>query len=541
MAKELCASQTENTPPMTFPLSVDLGLHGETSAAQAILDGTYEPSPDTDLYAVEILESLRMPQIVRSKGPVTTDLSLAEHQQGWKRQKEATVSEPTGLPFSHYKAAAQDVTLSEVDRLLRNVPYREGFSPKSWQSITDVEILKKAGVFDIEKMRTIQLMHSEFNMNNKKLGRDMMFFAEDCKVLAPEQFGSRKNHQSVVAALNKRLTIDVLRQRRQAGALCSNDAKSCYDRIVHSIAALSMQRMGVPLAPLACMFLTLQNASHAISTAFGVSKESSGRDRPVPLQGVGQGNGAGPVIWAVISTVIINMMQTAGRGLNIVSAISGTLISFAVCYAFVDDTDVIHAAPSRMSKGEDVLADMQKVVDRWEGGIRAMGGALVPSKSHWFLIDFCWTGKKWRYRTIDELPGDISVLDKDGERTVLDRHEASTATKTLGVWQAMDGNNLVEVKALRAKTDEFAESMHTGILSKANAWYALTTTILKTLEYLMVATTMTEREWEYIMTPVLKVGLPRSGIVHNFPRDVLYGPKTFQGFGILYTRGTTRN
>ena len=33
---------------------------------------------------------------------------------------------------------------------------------------------EKLGVYDIEKMRTIQLMNAEFNMNNKMLGRDMM-------------------------------------------------------------------------------------------------------------------------------------------------------------------------------------------------------------------------------------------------------------------------------------------------------------------------------------------------------------------------------
>jgi hypothetical protein len=144
--------------------------------------------------------------------------------------------------------------LAEIDRFMRNIPYREGFSPQAWQFITDVEIVKKAGVFDIKKMRTIQLMHAAFNINNKKLGRDMMSLAEKCKVIAPEQFGSRKNHQSILAALNKRLTMDVLRQRRQAGALCSNDAKSCYDRIVHCVAALSMRRMGPPLNRLRVCF-----------------------------------------------------------------------------------------------------------------------------------------------------------------------------------------------------------------------------------------------------------------------------------------------
>ena len=122
-------------------------------------------------------------------------------------------------------------------------------------------------------------MHAEFNMNNKKMGRDMMAFAEECCVLAWEQYGSRKNLQSALAALNKRLTMDLLRLRRQAGALCSNDAKSCYDRIVHNIAAIAMLRMGLPKAPVRSMFLTLQKASHRVSTAFGISQTSYGKQR----------------------------------------------------------------------------------------------------------------------------------------------------------------------------------------------------------------------------------------------------------------------
>jgi hypothetical protein len=64
-------------------------------------------------------------------------------------------------------------------------------------------------------------------MNDKKLGRDVMAFAEHYNALAKEQFGSRKNHQSILAALNKRLTMDLPRRHSQAGALCANDAKSC--------------------------------------------------------------------------------------------------------------------------------------------------------------------------------------------------------------------------------------------------------------------------------------------------------------------------
>jgi hypothetical protein len=63
-------------------------------------------------------------------------------------------------------------------------------TPAAWQLITDVEILKKSGVYDVEKMLTIQLMHAAYYMNNKKMGRDMMHFAEQSKILAREQYKS---------------------------------------------------------------------------------------------------------------------------------------------------------------------------------------------------------------------------------------------------------------------------------------------------------------------------------------------------------------
>jgi hypothetical protein len=62
-----------------------------------------------------------------------------------------------------------------IDAMMRNIPYVKGFALKLWKNITNVEILKKeADVYDIDRMRTILLMNSELNMNNKKLGWDLM-------------------------------------------------------------------------------------------------------------------------------------------------------------------------------------------------------------------------------------------------------------------------------------------------------------------------------------------------------------------------------
>ena len=108
----------------------------------------------------------------------------------------------------------------------------------------------------------------------------------------------------------------------------------------------------------------------------------------------------------------------------------------------MDDTDVVHVGRDVNVTGEEILVQMQEVVDHWEGGLKATGGALVPSKSYWYLVDFIWDGKKWTYLTKEDVPGDISIRTVDGESCVnLTRYEVHHAEETLGVHFSMDGNN----------------------------------------------------------------------------------------------------
>jgi hypothetical protein len=132
------------------------------------------------------------------------------------------------------------------------------------------------------------------------------------------------------------------------------------------------------------------------------------------------------------------------------------------------------------------------------------------------------------------MPGDISINNVDDSgREVLNRYEASEAKKTLGVYLAMDGNNQEETRYLRDKAEEFADCVRTGFLSQEDATYALHRTIMKTLEYPLVATTMDKLQWDYIMSPIIKLTLPRMGFVRSFPRDVVYGPEDLCGLGVL--------
>jgi hypothetical protein len=133
----------------------------------------------------------------------------------------------------------------------------------------------------------------------------------------------------------------------------------------------------------------LQNLHHTVRTIYGDSRSGYGGTLwAVPYSGVGQGNGAGPAIWTVVSTPVLKMMKDEGFGFMYKTNIEEKQLHL-VGYSFVDDTDIIQSGqPGELFQ---VLATrMKAAMDTWEGGLWATGGALEPKKSFWYLIRFCW-------------------------------------------------------------------------------------------------------------------------------------------------------
>jgi len=95
----------------------------------------------------------------------------------------------------------------------------------------------------VEKLRITVLFKVDFNTNNKWIRRAVMYMVEKLKALMLEQYGSQKSKAANIQSLNKCLFYNMCRFKRQMTALCSNNAKSCYDQIVLLIA-----QMNVPLS-----------------------------------------------------------------------------------------------------------------------------------------------------------------------------------------------------------------------------------------------------------------------------------------------------
>jgi Reverse transcriptase (RNA-dependent DNA polymerase) len=239
----------------------------------------------------------------------------------------------------------------------------------------DFCIPKKTDSIKVTDLRTILFFEPDFNMLNKIVGRRLMHHAEKHSTIAAEQYGSRKHKSSILHAATKQLTFDVVRQTKANVALLVLDAKSCYDRISIPVASLALLHQGLPSSAVEVMFGTLDQMRHYVRTSFGDSEHSYARSL-IRFHGIGQGNGAGPMIWVMVSTPILNKMRTDGFGFLVSHPLTKHILNIPV-FSFVDDADFIQHIPSLHAPMELP----QLALTAWNNNLIATGGAIVGKKS----------------------------------------------------------------------------------------------------------------------------------------------------------------
>jgi hypothetical protein len=516
----------------------DLGPLADTEAAEAVLAGTYDIPDHIDPFAKLLLNEFRMPSHVTPLKVEDLEWTPKDLERAWRKQRLNTSAEPTGLSFAHLIVGSTDPSIAGVDAVLHNLPFQLGFSPKSWQIITDVAILKSPGVYDVEKMRTIMLLDTYYNMNNKRLGKLMAQQSEKFGLLPAEQYGGRNNHNCPDLGFNKVLIYDISRLLRWAIAQDAFDNSQCYDRIHHIPSTLAARSNGIPKEPLRSTVATFQESTHHIATAYGVSTQTYGGPQlrakgKKPPQGPGQGSAHGPTSHNDTFAKPVQVMRRLGLALQFVACLTLTVLTLAMLQ-FVDDSDALISGASPDSKGEELPSIAQKAADVWEGCLYATGGAINHAKSCWYLLDYKWTGSSWVYRKAAEVPGSVMVRDIDEQRKPLLRKEASEATKSLGMYPAPDGNTKAQTLYLRDRGLAYSRRLRGRVKNRKNdVWITTQTTIMKTFEYPMRAICLKRREWKDVMAPVLQSALPASGFSRSFPQAVLYGPTEFQGMGMM--------
>ena len=107
----------------------------------------------------------------------------------------------------------------------------------------------------------------------------------------------------------------------------------------------------------------------------------------------------------------------------------------------------------------------------------------------------------------------------------------------LGVYTAPDGNSTKQSQVLCEKARQWSISVKQKSLYQYEILLGYHHGIMKSLEYPLGASLLTEKQCENIQSPALKTTLQKCGIVSNISRDIVHGPSKYCGlnFPNLYT------
>ena len=293
-----------------------------------------------------------------------------------------------------------------------------------------------------------------------------------------------------------------------------------------------MRHMGIPALRAISSIETLVKMPRTIKTVYGESDESYATNmfRDEILHGIGQGNGYGPIIWAGISSSLLKILRDRKHGVHLFSPISKEEIKMAG-YSYVDDADQIELN-NEETIWENVLENAQSSLELWECLLRTTGGAIEPYKTFWVKILHEWKNGQSTLKKADHTE-EMWVKNSSGIAEKIDQIEPHTARRTLGVWQAVDGQEDTQTKMLLSKIENWGGN--SAEMTKKESNTAMVSTIGRSIRYPLAATTLSSQQCKEVDKSFKKNVLGKMGVVRTAPDVVVFSPIKLGGIGLHRT------
>jgi hypothetical protein len=200
-------------------------------------------------------------------------------------------------------------------------------------------------------------------------------------------------------------------------------------------------------------------------------------------------------------------MRQLGFGTFFKAAISGDTLRIAGL-SYVDNADLTQSTTPTATTAEEVLEKIQEGLNTWECLIRASGGALSNDKSYWWYIDFTFDNKgDWRYKKMEELEGELTAIDIDGTRKALKRLDFNESFETLRVQLNPMGNDDAVFADMKQWAKDWSQQIKKSTLKDHKTHIALNNTVMKKLEYPLVAVKLTRKQCDKVMSMLLTMSL----------------------------------
>ena len=521
-----------SSPFLRKPLINHLGQHATNLNAKKILDGTYNRHAKLSSTTKKFIKQLKIPHTITQHNNSYCDINTAITY--WQKKKERTNSSMSSRHIGTYKALTfNNIPVLNMINEIANYAFNIGLSLKRWTKDLDVSLLKKPNKIRPSELRTIGTLEADFNQHaSLHFSKRMIKTGIDNQIIPTSQY-AKKGNRSIEAAIVKILYFDYLRINKINGAFLAMDLENCFDRMAHPVSSLSSQRLGVAPSVANCMIDTLCRMKHYIRTAYGDS-EWYYRKKRKPLQGAIQGNAAASPIFIAISSVITSFLEKNIIGVYIQSAITFTIFTLTAIM-YVDDSDILLAAKNNNETPHTTRNRAQRAAITYQNAVEQTGGAIRPEKCRWYLIKFHYKGGSWHYTQKDSVPP-IVIKNSQGDLQQIEQLDIKTGWKGLGIVSAPNGNwNDHVTYLLKEKIQPWNIAIKSTYLFKHDVYRSATTSIFKSVEYTLPATSLTSTQCKTINTNLHKTYLPRIGIESHLPLVYRYSSHRYQGLGSFDT------
>lgn len=416
--------QAEGTPFTVNPLKDQLGYSGMSQTGIDLIDnGVLSPELDNScLYTQAVLT--RLGDTARATASNEEYMTLDNFTRAIKHWNEATSTSPSGKHLGHYMsllaidAHSNEYTDVNPDpgpsnmSVLFNIAaaaFSSGISLQRWQQVTTCMIEKIPGVPRINKLIVIHLYEADYNAINKIVWqRGVVWQAHQQGKLNQAQHGSRPHRTCIDLVFSKEFKYMQSSLSCIPMATMDNDAKSCYDRIVASLALLTSKHFGVSTEICETVGATLQAMHFKVRTAMGDSPITYPHSAETPIYGVGQGGTASPAFWLLVSSILIYCYQNDATGMTMRDP-SNKVVLQQWIEALVDDTSIF----TNLDQNKDVVMlvrALEQDTQRWEKLLRVSGGCLELTKCFYYVLAWVFNEKG---DAVPQTPREISKIADD--------------------------------------------------------------------------------------------------------------------------------
>jgi len=349
-------------------------------------------------------------------------------------------------------------------------------------------------------------------------------------------FGGRPGREAQSLTFLEELKYDLSILTRRTLFHFDNDAASCYDRIIISLASLLNRKYGMNRQVTTVHATTLEQARFHLRTPNGISSQSYTHTLQFPIYGSGQGSGNSPAIWLFISSTICDIHQTISYGASFTNPEGNESVRISMV-GFVDDCTCTYNdfRPQTELDYKTMTRRMQHDAQTWNDLLWCTGGKLELNKCsfHALRFEFYPNGAP---RIIAE-PPDEPILIKDSETNEMipiQPKSSSDPHKTLGHWKApSEANSKTQLAALVEKSQQQALLIATGTLSRHGASLAYFGIYLASLKYVLPQCHFRHDQLDKAETKTVSTILAKCGFNRHTPRPIRYAPSSHAGCGLI--------